>query len=245
MDSQTGQTLPQARPALTGLKAVSDRFASWFDWTTPNLVTAAGTSLVSLVFAGFLGWRLTHGWVPLIVGIAAYILAALSDWLDGALATRQLEQDGSVDKTESQLAAEAALPIFDQLRLRGRTTFGKKFDPMRDKVMFYSVLLTLGIGFLPVVLIAANLLMAFLLTAIRWKWVMDRFGFVDAAANTYGKTKMHCEVATVCTLVLLMWWPFGSYWASVVALSFATYYAVRSFRAHWLNRRVVLAGPRH
>lgn len=238
------QTHWLSRETVDGWKEWSDRFASRFDWTTPNLVTAAHILVTPVIAALLAAWLVTE-FLPFLVAAAALAtLALLSDWLDGALARLQHEMDGAATKTEEELAEEESKPFFDQVRLRGRTVLGKKLDPIADKATFYSVLFPLGIGFLPGWLIALNAGLALVLTAIRWKWVMRAFGLKDAASNWFGKRKMWVEVLVMCALVFLVPWPTLRWWVSSVTLVFATVFALLSLFGHIAKGRIAPAGAR-
>lgn len=233
-----------SRDTVDGWKRASDRFASWFDWTAPNLITMAHILAAPLIAALLAAWLKTGSVPALALAAVVTALALLSDWLDGALARLQHEMDGAPDPSPEQLAAEEALPFFDQLRRRGRTVLGKKLDPIADKATFYSVLLPLGVGFLPGWLIAVNAGIALALTAIRWKRVMRALGLRDAGSNWFGKRKMWAEVFVISALVLLIPWPTLRWWASTGTLLVATAFALLSFAGHLVKGRIRPAGSR-
>src|SRR5689334_15806072 len=67
---------------FTSVRPFSDRCASWFAWTTPNLIT-----LASLVLVAPMCWAFTTG--RIVLGAAFFTLSAVGDFLDGALARYQ------------------------------------------------------------------------------------------------------------------------------------------------------------
>lgn len=229
-----------SRETVDGWKDASDRFAGWFDWTTPNWITAAHIAVTPLIYFCLAAFSFTGSRAFLVAGAATYTLAVISDWLDGALARWQHRRDAPRGLSE---AAEVALPLVDQLRLRGNTQLGKRLDPIADKATFYAALLPLGVGFVPTWIVVANVAFALALTAIRWKWAMRALGLRDAGSNWFGKRKMWIEIFVVSSLVLLVPWPDLRWWTSSATLAAATLFAVLSLVGHFVkNWRLGSAG---
>ena len=205
------------------------------DWTTPNWITAVHIASTPIILLCFAVWRMDENrdlWR--LAGAVTYTLAVLSDWADGALATYQTKYRDRVPRTDE---AERALPVLARLRLRGPTHTGARLDPIADKATFYSALLPLSVGYLPLALILANVALAFALTAIRWPKVMDRLRFTDVRANAYGKAKMQIEITAIAAIALFVPWPDVRYGLSVVTLTVATACAALSLREHFKRNR--------
>jgi len=117
-----------------------------------------------------------------------FVLAALTDWLDGHLA-----------------------------RSRGQITpLGEILDPVADKLLIMSALLPLvALGRVDSWVVGIILGREFLVTALRA--VALRQGIV-VAANWVGKTKMGLEVAAVILLILELFPPLGTIliWTAMV-----------------------------
>lgn len=226
-----------------------ERSSAWIgrklDWTTPNRVTFARIVAAFAVAALCVAWVVTGSGVLFVLVVAALTLLLLSDWFDGALSRYQKERHDLTPLTE---ASEAKLSFRARLSLRGPTHTGKWLDPLADKAIFCSVLLPAGIGFMPGWLIAANVLLAVVLTLVRVDRVKARLGLADVGANWFGKRKMWIEVAHMAALVLLpradAWWWRADYGynAALVTLLAATLFAGLSLAGQFLKNRSVPAG---
>ena len=80
-------------------------------WNTPNLLTLLRIVMIPLFIAAY---YLPYGWAPALT-TALFVLAALTDWLDGYLARR----------------------------LNQSSAFGAFLDPVADKLMVLSALVLL------------------------------------------------------------------------------------------------------
>jgi len=82
------------------------------DWNTPNLLTLLRIILIPVFI---LAYYLPYSWAPLLATVL-FVLAALTDWLDGYLARR----------------------------LNQMSAFGAFLDPVADKLMVVSALVLLA-----------------------------------------------------------------------------------------------------
>lgn len=206
------------RDSFSAVRPFSDKIASWFDWTTPNLVTLAGLLLALPMIACF-------AFGATAAGAILFALSAMTDFVDGALAryqddrmkARARECVARHDKhypnepldVRVQKAYEALLDAerrHNWLLRRGKTEEGRiltgtSFDPFVDKVRYLGVLLPLGWSVLFQPFIMASAAFALCLTIGR-----PIFAVKDknrGKANRWGKFKAHAEILLVTALVLL------------------------------------------
>jgi phosphatidylglycerophosphate synthase len=218
----------------------ADRVAAWFDGigTTPNRLTI-GRVLLSLpmclcftlavahinTFAYWLFW--------LIAGSTLYTWAALLDAFDGALARYQTRKDYVKKLSEDD---EYALSFWNRLNLRGSTNFGEVLDPFSDKVMYFSALFPLGWHVVDHLYLWLSLLVALILTLIRFRAIRRALEFGGkGAANRFGKYKIWVEVIAIASLVLLPNGPFKIMCANT-AIGTALVIGMLSLTGHaWLG----------
>jgi CDP-diacylglycerol--glycerol-3-phosphate 3-phosphatidyltransferase len=132
--------------------------------TLPNAITIARLALVPFLVA------LTYGRSPLTVAaaLALFLLATISDWLDGCLARR----------------------------LNARSRFGTLVDPLVDKVLILSVLFVFAdLELLPMWLVLLAMFREFVVSAVRH--AASGEGRV-VGANWMGKAKFVGQSALVC-----------------------------------------------
>jgi phosphatidylglycerophosphate synthase len=160
--------------------------------TTPNRITALGLVLALLAALMFFSGAIA-------VGALLCTLSFLTDFLDGALARYQDER-----MTDADRAAEADKHWMDR---RGKTEdggvfSGAAFDPLVDKVRYFSALLALdGLTRLWWPLIAAGGLFAVLLTVGRP--IVAALKLSKGKSNWLGKHKVHVEAALLAWLVFV------------------------------------------
>lgn len=183
-----------SRAEFSQVSGFSNRVASWFDWTRPNLITMTGVVLC-LPMAYFF---LQTDFQSTLIGAAITTICFLCDWLDGALARYQDKKHG-LEKLP--IEAERLIPIWRRFFLRGSTNLGTALDPFADKVKYYVVLFTRGWGYVSNTLIVISLVTAIALTLVRP--IKRYFKIGDAAANRAGKYKIFIEIAVVTAIVLI------------------------------------------
>lgn len=175
---------------LDGVQGLSNRVASWFDWTTSNQIT-----LARLILVIPLSSLLTQGYLVLgtLVGTVSFVM----DFLDGALA--RYHQDRAAREITPE--EEQFMGIIERLNIRGKSQLGKTLDPLADKATYLGALVPLGIDHLHWSLMAASITLAVVLTVVRpiKRW----FGLGDGAANRFGKWKLWCEIAVLVALVFV------------------------------------------
>lgn len=145
----------------------------------PNIITLSRIALVVVftvllslkggaaenAFASFAGGAFPGGSPFAALALAAFILAAASDWLDGYLARRL----GQV------------------------TTFGKLIDPLADKILVSTAFIYLTrAGYCPFWVTALIICREFLVTGLRQ--IVQSRGHV-MAADRLGKWKTACQLA--------------------------------------------------
>lgn len=183
-----------SQPEFSQISGFSNRVASWFDWTRPNLITMTGVVLC-LPMAYFF---LQTDFQSTMIGAVITTICFLCDWLDGALARYQDKKYGLEKRS---LEEERLIPIWRRFFLRGSTNLGTALDPFADKVKYYVVLFTRGWGYVSNTLIVISFITAVALTIVRP--IKRYFKIGDAAANRAGKYKIFIEVAVVTVIVLV------------------------------------------
>lgn len=164
----------------------SDRAAAWIDNPTPNKLTCIG-----LVFA--LG-SLPAFWLgDVALGAVLFGLSGATDWFDGSLARWQSER-----MSDDERSAQARRPFLER---RGMTDDGGWFDPLVDKVRYFSALVPLGIGRSWWPLIVLGGLMAAANTAGRP--IVARLKLSKGKANKIGKIKGLVEIGVIAWLTLV------------------------------------------
>lgn len=224
------------RETVDGMEGPSRWIGRKLDWTTPNWITMTRIACAGAVAALMVAWRTTESPLAFAVVVPALALLLLSDWFDGALSRYQKEARG-IAHVDAE--TEVKLPFLARLSLRGPTHTGKWLDPLADKAIFCAVLLPLGVGFMPGWLVATNVLLAALLTAIRVGGARQRLGLGDVGANWFGKRKMWIEVVHMAALVLLPR-AYG-YWPALLTLVAATAFAGLSLAGQFAKNRPVSA----
>lgn len=183
-----------SRAEFSQVSGFSNRVASWFDWTRPNLITMTGVVLC-LPMAYFF---LQTDFQSTMIGAVITIICFLCDWLDGALARYQ---DKKYGLSKLPLEEERLIPMWRRFFLRGSTNLGTALDPFADKVKYYVVLFTRGWGYVSNILIIISFVTAIALTLVRP--IKRYFKIGDAAANRAGKYKIFIEIAVVTAIVLI------------------------------------------
>lgn len=175
-----------------GIRGFSDRCASLFAWTTPNLITLASLALTAPMI-----WALTTGRIAL--GGFFFALSALGDFLDGAVARYQHDRMSE----DERLREREKFFLFQ----RGQSEGGLNLDPFTDKVRYFGALVPLGWGPLNGWLIGLGLAFAACLTIGRpvIKLLVQRNRLPEAQgvgkANKFGKFKAHAEIVLIAFLV--------------------------------------------
>lgn len=191
----------------------ADRVAEKFDriGTTPNRLTMWRvvlslpmalcfilSSAYSHVFLYWLFW--------LSSGALLYIWCALCDFFDGALARYQKRVYNIAELTEDE---EYALSFWERLNLRGTSHFGTVLDPFSDKTLYFGAVFPLGWYVVDRSYLWLSLLIALILTLIRFRAIRRALEFGGkGAANKFGKYKIIIEVCAVASLALLPSGPF-------------------------------------
>ncbi|MCX6714820.1 MAG: CDP-alcohol phosphatidyltransferase family protein [Candidatus Uhrbacteria bacterium] len=183
-----------SKPEFSQVSGFSNRVASWFDWTRPNLITMTGMVLCLPMAYFFLQTDL----LSTAIGAVITIICFLCDWLDGALARYQ---DKKYGLKKLSLEEERLIPIWRRFFLRGSSNLGTALDPFADKVKYYVALFTRGWGYVSTTLIIISFVTAIALTLVRP--IKRYFKIGDAAANRAGKYKIFIEVAVVAVIVLV------------------------------------------
>ncbi len=156
---------------------------------TPNILT-----IIRLILVPALYLLLARGYIA--AGFTIFIIAALTDALDGALA-----------RTSGQVS-----------------DFGKYMDPIADKLLIGSVFLYIGIEYLIIkifLFVIATEIAAVGLSALMYHTLGRPMG-----ANTYGKIKMVLQTIAVITFIIgfitsTEEWIIVSEWILFTALFFA------------------------
>ncbi len=172
----------------------SNRVASWFDWTRPNIITTVGAALCLPALYFLLQSDLQSS----IIGAVIIANCLLCDWLDGALARYQ---DKKYRLTKLSFEDERRIPIWQRFLLRGSTNLGAALDPFADKVKYYVVLFTRGWDYVSNALIIISFITAIVLTLVRP--IKRYFKIGDAKANIAGKIKIFAEIAVMLVIIFL------------------------------------------
>lgn len=157
----------------------------------------------------------------------------ITDFVDGALAHYQ---QGTCPPMT--LEEERKLTWRQRINYRGVTHLGKTLDPLTDKVRFFCVLYSIGIGMVQSWLVIALTAVGVVLTVIRP--IKRYYGLGDSAANRFGKYKVLVEVAALCLLVLYRESPLVLNITFVAALTLGLF----SLGGHVLGAYVVLRARR-
>lgn len=144
-------------------------------------------------------------------GALFYAWAGLLDFFDGSLARYQDDIDGipKESRPRTQEDAEYDLPFSKRLNLRGSSHYGTVLDPFSDKEWYFFAIFPLSWYIVNHVFLWASLLVALLLTFIRFRAIRRALEFGGkGAANRFGKYKIWVEVFAVAVAAL---WPGGTH----------------------------------
>lgn len=181
--------------------------------TLPTILTLARVAMVPLLAAGFFS---PHPWAPAATA-AIFILAALTDWLDGYLARR----------------------------MRVVSEFGAFLDPVADKIMVSTALVLLAAAPPPPVTVAAmagpvSIIIAreLIMSALR-EWAATAGGAAHSAVkvSSLGKWKTALQMISMAALLL-----FRCGAAPLVALGVAPVNAERAVAHGAITAWVLLLG---
>ena len=184
----------------------------------PNRLTV-GRLVLTALFVGFLSTS-TH-WGD-VVALALFVIASLTDWLDGYLA-RKLNQ---------------------------MTNFGKLMDPLADKVLVASALVCLiPLGALPAWVVIVIITREFLITGLRQ---LAAGQGVILPADPLGKHKTAWQLITILFFLILLaagdcfgdesrWlkflWVHVGPWLIVITAILTIYSGLAYL---WKNRRLII-----
>lgn len=187
------------------------------DKTTANQVTLTG--LVACVPMTILFLRDDYFLASVLLGFSL-----ITDFIDGALAHHQQGK-----RPQMTLEEERKLTWRQRIKYRGVTHLGKTLDPLRDKICFFSVLYSIGIGMVEGWLVIALTTVGVVLTIIRP--IKRYYGLGDATANRFGKYKVLVEVGALVLLVLYRESP----WVLNIAFAVALTFGLSSLGGHLLG----------
>ena len=114
LDTQEVQEAAEwlSQDEFSQVSGFSNRVASWFDWTRPNIITMTGVVLCLPMIYFFLQSDLQSS----VIGASLTIICLLCDWLDGALARYQ---DKKYKLTKRSFEEEQIIPIWSRFLMRG------------------------------------------------------------------------------------------------------------------------------
>ena len=136
----------------------------------PNLLTIVRIGLTFLIVV----FLFLPGTGPKLIALLGFLLAALTDWLDGIIARRAQQI----------------------------TAVGSLLDPIADKILVISLLTSfVCLRVIPAWMVAVIVLREVLITGIRLAWAR---GHVVISAAKEGKLKAMVQMATILVLLLLL-----------------------------------------
>lgn len=140
------------------------------------------------------------------VGGLFYAWAGLLDFFDGALARYQDDADGIPIESRPRLHEddEYNLSFSKRLNLRGSTHYGTVLDPFSDKEWYFFAIFPLSWFIVDHIFLWSSLLVALLLTFIRFRAIRRALEFGGkGAANRFGKYKIWVEVFAVAAAAFI------------------------------------------
>lgn len=139
-------------------------------------------------------------------GALFYAWAGLLDFFDGSLARYQDDIDGIPTESRPRMHedAEYDLPFSKRLNLRGSSHYGTVLDPFSDKEWYFFAIFPLSWFVVNHIFLWLSLLVALLLTFIRFRAIRRALEFGGkGAANRFGKYKIWVEVFAVTAAAFL------------------------------------------
>ena len=131
-----------------------------------------------------------------VVGAILLTVSLVSDFADGALSRYQ---QGA--RKAMTLDEEVSLTFWKRINYRGVTHLGRTLDPLVDKVRFFLVLYSLGIGYVATSLIIALTVVAVCLTLIRP--IKQYLKLDNVSSNRFGKIKIWAEIIGMAFLIFV------------------------------------------
>lgn len=179
-----------------GLRSFSNPIAAFIDktfgWITPNLITLL---LGILLCAPAMALHYAEFNVAYIVVLT---IAFGSDFLDGAYARFLKKRYNLVERS---LEDEEKLSLWRRINTKGPTHLGIALDPFADKVRYFSVIFTIGYGYVESWLIWSSLVVAITLTLIRP--IMRKLKLGTGASSKLGKIKIFIEVSALIAIYFI------------------------------------------
>ncbi len=144
-----------------------------------------------------------------IVGAILLTVSLVADFADGALSRYQ-----QGDRRAMTLDEEMSLSFWKRINYRGVTHLGRMLDPLVDKVRFFLVLYSLGIGYVSTSLIVALTIIAVCLTLMRP--IKQYLKLDNVSSNRFGKIKIWAEIFGMAFLVFV---PEGYHYPTITTIA--------------------------
>jgi len=152
-------------------------------FTVPTWVTLSRLLAVPIIL-GVLSWEDTP--VTRQIALITFLIAALTDWLDGYLARR----------------------------LNQVSDFGKFLDPLVDKLLVISSLVMLvQLGQIPAWAVFLVVSREIIITG--WRGAPDQNNVAIAGANIWGKAKTVSQIVAIAFLIQQWQWALPLFWLCV------------------------------
>ncbi|MBI2475044.1 CDP-alcohol phosphatidyltransferase family protein [Candidatus Uhrbacteria bacterium] len=143
-----------------------------------------------------------------IVGATLLTISLITDFMDGALSRYQ---QGS--RPAMTLDEEVSLTLWKRVNYRGVTHLGRTLDPLADKLRFFLVLYSLGIGYVANCVIVLLTVVAVCLTLMRP--IKQYLKLDNVSSNRFGKIKIWAEIIGMAFLVFV---PEGYHHPTIVTI---------------------------
>jgi len=177
-------------PKFGPVQGLSKSVGCWLsDHFTANQVTLIGLIICVPMCLFFL---FDH----YVIGVILLTVSLVTDFVDGALSRYQ---QGS--RPAMTLDEEVSLTFWKRVNYRGVTHLGRTLDPLADKLRFFLVLYSLGIGYVATSVIVALTVMAVCLTLIRP--IKQYLKLDNVSSNRFGKIKIWAEIIGMVFLVFV------------------------------------------
>jgi phosphatidylglycerophosphate synthase len=131
-----------------------------------------------------------------VIGAILLTISLVTDFVDGALSRYQ---QGA--RKPMSLDEEVSMTLWKRINYRGVTHLGRTLDPLADKLRFFLVLFSLGIGYVTTSVIVSLTITAVCLTLMRP--IKQYLKLDNVSSNRFGKIKIWAEIIGMAFLVFM------------------------------------------